>query len=397
MTEHEQWISGRVRGLMPSATLRINTLAKEYKAQGKPVLSFATGEPDFPTPLPIVEAAIKALQAGKTKYTPTPGIPELRAAIARRYQEKYGVLYDPDAVVVTIGGKQALYNLFQTILNPGDEVVFFSPYWVSYAEQIKLAGGVPVAVQTDLTTGFIPDPGLVASAITAQTKAILINSPNNPTGAVYPREVLQSLAELALKHDLLLISDEIYEDLVYTGVHTCLPTLALSGVKERTVVVSGVSKSFSMTGWRLGWAVGPEAIIKGMSDLQSHATSNAASVSQYAALAALTQDLPELANMAMTFQERREVMYDLLRAIPGLQVALPQGAFYLFVDLRGLPGFQNSETFCRDLLVEALVATVPGEAFGAPGHMRLSYATSRADIEEGCRRIAAFVEKIRGE
>lgn len=392
---YEKWTAGRVKEMTPSATLRINALAKEYKAQGRPVLSFATGEPDFPTPSGIVEAAVEALRAGKTKYTPTPGIPELRQAVTRRYQEKYKLEYPTGSVVITVGGKQALYNLFQAILNPGDELIIFAPYWVSYPEQIKLAGGVPVVVEAGIEQGFVPDLADLEAVITERTKAILVNSPSNPTGAVYPVEFLQNLAQLAIDKDLLLISDEIYEDLVYDGEHTCLATLGPK-VKERTVVVSGVSKSFSMTGWRLGWAVGPEPIIKGMADLQSHATSNVTSLSQYGALAALTQEVPELVVMQTAFKERRELMYSRLKELPGLQVALPQGAFYLFVDVRGLPGYTTSEEICQRLLTEALVAAVPGEAFGAPGYLRFSYATSSEDIEEGCRRMARFVQGLVG-
>ncbi|MBO8126245.1 MAG: pyridoxal phosphate-dependent aminotransferase [Firmicutes bacterium] len=392
--DYTNFLSQRVMQITPSATLEINALAKEYLRQGKPVLSFATGEPDFSTPPAVTAAAVEALKQGKTKYTATPGIPELREAVAERYRERYGVTYEPGETVITVGGKQALYNLFQTILESGDEVVMMSPYWVSYPEMIKLAGGRPIIVSTELDDGFVPDLERIKTVLSHQTKAILINSPNNPTGAVYPRKFLEELVTLAAEHNLLIISDEIYEDLVYQGEHTC--TAALSGARERTVVISGVSKSYSMTGWRLGWAVGPEVLIKAMVTLQSHSTSNATSVAQYAALAALTHEVPEVAQMRQAFARRRELMYSMLKEVPGLKVALPQGAFYLFVDIRGVEGISSSQEFCRRLLSESYVATVPGEAFGAPGHMRLSYAASEQDIAEGCRRIAEFVRRMTG-
>jgi len=367
-------------------------LAKELQSQGKPVLSFATGEPDFPTPPQIITAAEVAMRSGKTKYTATPGIPELRQAVADRFRRNYQVDYQPSEIIIGTGGKQELYNLFQVILDPGDEVIVFSPYWVSYPEMIKLSGGTPVFVQGGIESGFAPPIEAVRAAITKRTKAIIVNSPNNPTGAVYPREYLHAIGLLAVNHDLLLVSDEIYDDLVYDGAHTCIAALSPE-IKAQTITIGGVSKSYSMTGWRLGWAAGPASIIKAMTDLQSHSTSNPSSISQYAALAGLTQEIPELATMQAAFRRRRDLMFEQLAQVDGLSMVLPQGAFYLFIDLRSLPGYTTSEEFCQQLLSEQFVAAVPGEAFGAPGYLRLSYATAETEIIQGCQRIAEFIAR----
>lgn len=390
--DYQKLMAARMAQLAPSATLRINALAKELQSQGKPVLSFATGEPDFPTPPQIIAAAEVAMRSGKTKYTATPGIPELRRAVADRFRRNYQVDYEPAEIIIGAGGKQELYNLCQVILNPGDEVIIFSPYWVSYPEMVKLAGGIPVIVEGGIETGFVPTLAAVEAAITKRTKAIIVNSPNNPTGAVYPRDYLQALGQLAVNYNLLLVSDEIYDDLVYDGAHTCIAALSPE-IRERTITIGGVSKSFSMTGWRLGWAAGPAPIIKAMTDLQSHSTSNPSSISQYAVLAGLTQDIPELAMMQAAFRRRRDLMFEQLARVKGFSLILPQGAFYLFIDLRQTPGYTTSEEFCAQLLSEQLVAAVPGEAFGAPGYFRLSYATAESDIIEGCRRIAEFIAR----
>src|SRR5882672_7876723 len=383
-------ISARVSAISESATLAVDAKAKALKAAGRPVIGFGAGEPDFPTPDYIVAAAVEAAKNPKYHhYTPVPGLPELREAA---YETKAA------NVLVTNGGKQAVYNTFAALLDPGDEVLVIAPYWTTYPESIKLAGGVPVQVTTDETSGYLATVEQLEAARTDRTKVLLFVSPSNPTGAVYPREDVIAIGRWAAEHDLWVVTDEIYEHLVYgdaqmTSIATAVPELG-----DQVVILNGVAKTYAMTGWRVGWMVGPGDVIKAASNLQSHATSNVSNVAQVAALAAVSGDLSAVAQMREAFDRRRRTIVSLLSDIPGIVCPEPLGAFYVYPSVKGLLGkplrgrtASTSAELAALILEEAEVAIVPGEAFGTPGYARLSYALGDADLAEGIGRIAKLV------
>ncbi len=383
----------RVANLNPSATLAVSAKAKTLHAQGHDVIDFSAGEPDFDTPAFIRDAAIKAMQSGMTRYTPANGLLPLRKAVAESYQA-YGLKYGPNGVVITCGAKQALFNLFQLLIDPGDEVIFQAPYWVSYPEMVQLAEGVPVIVETSEATGFRMTAAQLQAAITPRTKALLFNSPSNPTGASYTRAELAGLADVLAGRDIWVISDEIYEHLVYDNFQfASFPSLN-DKLAERTVVVSGASKTYAMTGWRIGWAVGPAEVIEMMSRYQSQTTSNATSFAQAGAIEALSRPRDWLEPMRREYVNRRDCMVRRLRAMPGVQCHKPEGAFYVFPRVESLYGkaadgkvIGGSMAMCEYLIDDAKIAAVPGAPFGSDAHIRLSYATSMAKIEAGLDRL----------
>lgn len=389
-------LSNRVKTLTPSSTLAISAKAKELKQQGYDVIGLGVGEPDFNTPDYIIKAAEQAMRDGMTKYTPSGGIVELKEAIINKFKVDNDLSYSTGEIIVTTGAKHALYTLFQVLLNDGDEVIVPAPYWVSYPEQIKLAGGKPVKVDALEKSNFKITPEQLEEAITKKTKALIINSPSNPTGMMYDQDELAKLGEFCVKHDILIVSDEIYEKLIYVNdKHVSIAQLSQK-LKEQTVVINGVSKSHAMTGWRIGYAAGSAQIIKAMTNLASQSTSNPTSISQYAALAAYQEaDTEAMTAMKKVFSERLEILYDLLVEIPGITCIKPNGAFYLFPNVKEaaqVNGFQNVDDWVTALLEEENVALVPGSGFGAPDNVRLSYATSTELLKEAAKRIKRFVE-----
>lgn len=391
-------LSRRAKEITPSATLAITAKAKAMKSEGIDVVGLGAGEPDFNTPEHIIQAATDAAQAGHTKYTPTGGLLELKEAIVEKLRRENGLTYDAKQIIVTSGAKHALYNLFQAVINPGDEVIVPAPYWVSYIEQVKLAGGHPVVIGADETNGFKVTAEQLERAITPKTKLFLLNSPSNPTGAVYTREELAALGEVCLARDVDIVSDEIYERLVYDGVeHVSIASLS-EELYAHTYVINGVSKTFSMTGWRIGYAAGDANVIRAMTDIQSHSTSNPTSVSQFAAYAAITGTQAPVETMKRAFVERRDYLVRALNALDGIDALKPQGAFYVFANISRalqLAGgkFNNADDWCGALLEEEHVALVPGTAFGAPNYVRLSYATSMEQLEKAVRRIERFLKR----
>jgi aspartate aminotransferase len=392
-------ISRRVAAIAESATLAIDAKAKALKAAGEDVIGFGAGEPDFPTPHHIVEAAAAACHQPKYhRYTPAAGLPELRAAIAAKTARDSGLRVEPSQVMVTNGGKHALFQAFTTLLDPGDEVLLPAPYWVTYPEAISLAGGVPVVVETDLGSGFRAGVQQLEAATTSRTKLLVFVSPSNPTGAVYPRAEMETIGRWAADRGLWVLTDEIYEHLVYGAAEfNSLPVL-VPELADRCVVVNGVAKTYAMTGWRVGWMVGPADVVKAAINLQGHATSNVANVSQAAALAAVSGDLQAVVEMRTAFDRRRKRMLELLRAIPGITCVEPEGAFYAFPSVKSALGRElrgqtptTSMELADLILEEAKVAIVPGEAFGAPGYARLSYALGDDDLVEGVTRIAKLL------
>jgi aspartate aminotransferase len=389
-------IAARIAAITESATLAVDAKAKALKAAGEPVIGFGAGEPDFPTPAHVVEAAQQACaQPRFQRYTPAAGLPELREAVAAKTRRDSGLEVAPNQVLVTAGGKHAVANAFATLLDPGDEVLLPAPYWTTYPESITLAGGVPVVLPTDETTGFQVTVDQLEAATTDRTKVLLFVSPSNPTGTVYPAEAVEAVGRWAAERGIWVITDEIYEHLTY-GSHTfsSMPTL-VPELRDRCVVVNGVAKTYAMTGWRVGWMVGPADVIKAAINLQSHTTSNVANVSQAAALAAVEGPLDAVAAMREAFDRRGRTMHKLLGGIPGVGIVEPQGAFYAFPNLtaflhRPIRGRVATSTveLCELLLEEAKVAVVPGEAFGAPGYARLSFALGDDDLGDGCTRIA---------
>jgi aspartate aminotransferase len=379
------------RNVSPSPTLVIDAKAKAMMAAGEDVCSFAAGEPDFDTPDFIKEAAIAALRSGKTKYAPTPGIEPLRAAIAARYREEYGYAITPAQVVVSPGGKFSCFLGLQSVCNPGDEVLIPAPYWVSYPEMVKLCGAVPVFLPASDATGFKITPAQLAAAFTPRTKLVIFNSPSNPTGAVYERAEIEALMAVCVKHNLYVLSDEMYEHLIYDGRKpTCVATLS-PGLAERTITVAGFSKTYSMTGWRMGTLVARPDIAKAAGELQSQMSSNCTTFGQYGALAALQekeQARSSLAAMKVAFDRRRKAMHAGLNAIPGISCLLAEGAFYLYPNISSF-GI-GSQEFCARLLEQEKVAAVPGSAFGLDGYLRLSYATSDETISRGLERVRRF-------
>lgn len=387
-------LAKRVQTLSPSTTLAITAKAKSLKEEGYDVLSLGAGEPDFNTPRYILESAEKAMWDGKTKYTPTGGIPELKQAIIDKFQNDNALQYTSDEIIVTTGAKHALYTLFQVLLDDQDEVIVPTPYWVSYPEQIKLAGGNPVFVPSTEKNEFKLTPAALENAITEKTKALIINSPSNPTGMMYTKKELKQLGEICVQHQIHIISDEIYEKLIYTNDEHVSMAQISDMLKKQTIIVNGVSKSHAMTGWRIGYAAGSSKIIKAMTNLASHATSNPASISQYAALAAYTGGSDPTVEMRETFDERRKTLYQLLVDIPGITCVKPKGAFYLFPNVEEASeqcGFSNVDEWVKALLDEEKVALIPGSGFGAPGNVRLSYATSMDTIQEAAERVHKFV------
>jgi aspartate/methionine/tyrosine aminotransferase len=395
-------VSDRIAAITESATLAVDAKAKALKAAGRPVIGFGAGEPDFPTPDYIVQAAVDACRDPKWhRYTPAAGLPELRAAIAAKTQRDSGLAVAANQVLVTNGGKQALYNAFATLLDPGDEVLLQAPYWTTYPEAIRLAGGVPVIVPSDEATGYRVDVAALEAARTPRTKVLVFVSPSNPTGAVYSPEAVRQIGAWAAEHDLWVITDEIYEHLVYGSAQFSSMPVEVPELVDRCVVVNGVAKTYAMTGWRVGWMIGPADIIAAATNLQSHATSNVANVSQVAALAAVTGDLSAVDEMKVAFDRRRQLITGLLNAIPGVDCPLPEGAFYVYPSVRALLGknlrgqqIQSSAQLAGMILDEAEVAVVPGEAFGTPGYLRLSYATADSDITEGVGRIATLLGEV---
>lgn len=389
-------LANRVKALTPSATLAITAKAKELKAAGHDVIGLGAGEPDFNTPQHIIDAATKSMNEGHTKYTPSGGLLTLKEEISKKFKRDQGLDYSANEIMVGSGAKHALYTLFQVLLNDGDEVIIPTPYWVSYPEQVKLAGGVPVFVEGFENNQFKITPDQLEAAITARTKAIIINSPSNPTGMIYTKEELAALGEICLAKDVLIVSDEIYEKLVY-GEHQHVSVAQISEkLKEQTVIINGVSKSHSMTGWRIGYAAGNKAIISAMTNLASHSTSNPTTTAQYGAIAAYSGSQDEVEKMRKAFEQRLNVIYEKLIAIPGVSCIKPQGAFYLFPNVQKaaeLTGFTSVDEFSTALLEEANVAVVPGSGFGAPENIRLSYATSLDLLESAIARIQDFVEK----
>jgi aspartate aminotransferase len=394
-------ISRRVEGITESATLAVDAKAKALQAAGEDVVGFGAGEPDFPTPAHIVDAAVAACADPRNhKYTPTPGLPELRSAIAAKTARDSGYVVDASQVVVTNGGKHAVYNAFQVLLDPGDEVIVPAPYWTTYPEAIKLAGGVPVEVLAGESAEFRVTVEQLEAARTPRTKALLFVSPSNPTGAVYPRAEVEAIGRWAVEHGIWVLTDEIYEHLTYgnhefTSMPVVVPELA-----EQCVVLNGVAKTYAMTGWRVGWMIGPADYTKAAVNLQSHQTSNVPNVSQRAALAAVSGDLDAVAQMRAAFDRRGRAMHALLAAIPGVTCLEPQGAFYCFPSFEGVLGQEiggrtpsTTLELCEVVLDEARVAMVPGEAFGAPGYARLSFALSDEALVEGVERIAKLLAR----
>lgn len=394
-------ISERTKRVKPSATLQLNATAQAMKRQGIDVLSFSVGEPDFDTPEHIKEAAIRALKEGKTKYTPVGGIPELKEAICEKLHRDNGLSYSPDEVIVSCGAKHSLYNIFQAILNPADEVIILSPYWVSYPAQVLLNDGIPVFVETLEENNFQPTRQSIEEAITPKTKAIVLNSPSNPTGQIYTRETLEMVGEIALRHNLIIISDEIYEKLLYDGQsHISIASLS-EELKGRTIVVNGLSKSHSMTGWRIGYAAGPKEIVSAMTKVQGQSTSNPTSVAQWAAVEALKGPQDFLKDMLEEFDRRRKAMVQGLNQIDGIKAAMPKGAFYVFANVKELLGkkfkgktIESSNDLGMFFLEQARVAAVAGAEFGTEGYIRFSYATSMERIEEGLRRISQALQNL---
>jgi aspartate/methionine/tyrosine aminotransferase len=392
-------ISHRIGSIAESATMAVTAKAKTLRSQGVDVIGFGAGEPDFPTPDHIVEAAVAACRDPKMhKYGPVAGMPELREAVAQKTMRDSGYEVTASQVLITNGGKHAVFAALASIIDPGDEVLLPAPYWVTYPEAVGLAGGVPIVLSTDDSTGFQVTVDRLEEARTGQTKALIFVSPSNPTGAVYPPGDVAAIGRWAAEHDIWVITDEIYEHLIYGDTaFSSIPTL-VPEIRDRCIVVNGVAKTYAMTGWRVGWMIGPNDVIKAAANLQSHSTSNVANVPQAAALAAVTGPMEPVEEMRKAFDRRRRTMYRMLQAINGVSVIEPQGAFYAFPSLETLLGTsigghrpESTLELAELALEEAHVAIVPGEAFGAPGFARLSYALGDADLEEGVRRLAEFL------
>jgi len=392
-------ISTRIAAMAESATLAIDAKAKALKAAGEDVIGFGAGEPDFPTPAHIVEAAVAACQDAKNHhYTPAAGLPELRAAIAAKTVRDSGFEVESSQVLVTNGGKHAIYNAFATLLDEGDEVIIPAPFWTTFPESVAVAGGVPVIVETHEDSGFRVTVDQLDAACTPRTKVLLFVSPSNPTGAVYPREEVGAIGRWALDRGLWVVTDEIYEHLVYgSAAHHSMPVV-VPELAERCVVANGVAKTYAMTGWRVGWMIGPPDVVKAAANLQSHATSNVANVSQRAALAAVSGDLSAVAEMRATYDRRRRRIHEMLSDIPDVSCLEPEGAFYAFPSMKALLGTEvrgrlagTTLDLAEIILDEARVAIVPGEAFGSPGYARFSYALGDDDLVEGVTRIAKLL------
>lgn len=392
-------VSNRAQQLTPSVTLAAAAKAKALKAKGVDVLSLTVGEPDFVTPKNIQKAAIASIEDGRASYyTPSGGIPELKQAIVSYVEREYQLRYQPKQVIVTDGAKYALYLLFQAILNVGDEVIIPVPYWVSYGEQVKLAEGKPVFVSSTQEQSFKVSVAQLEAVRTDKTKAIILNSPSNPTGVIYTEEELRQIGEWAVAHNILIIADDIYGRLVYNG-HRFTPIATISeAIRQQTIIINGVSKTYAMTGWRIGFAVGDEKIIQATTQLASQSTSNPVAVSQYAAIEALTGEQSTVEDMRQAFEKRLNHIYPKVAALPGVSLIKPEGAFYLFPNVKKtleICGYDNVTNWVEDLLQEAHVALVTGEGFGAPEHVRMSYATDLMTLEKAIERMNDFIEKKR--
>ncbi|MBI3809180.1 MAG: pyridoxal phosphate-dependent aminotransferase [Nitrospirae bacterium] len=394
-------LAQRVGRVSPSPTLRITAEAKAMVARGVDVIDFASGEPDLDTPLPVKNAGIAAIRSGFTKYTAAGGIDELKQAVIEKLRRDQGLSYDKSQVLISCGAKHSLYNLAQAFIEAGDEVIIPAPYWVSYPDQVLLNDGTPVLVPTEEATGFQLTGALLEQYVTPRTKAVIVNSPGNPTGAAYDRKTLEGIAEVALRHGLLIISDEIYEKLLYDGLtHVSIASLGPE-IQARTIVVNGVSKAYSMTGWRIGYAAGPKDLIAAMTTVQSQSTSNPTSISQKAAVAALNEGAIFIKEMVGEFDQRRRYMVERLNKIQGVQCSMPKGAFYAFPHIGRLIGrrtpdgpLASATALAGYLLKEARIALVPGEAFGAPEYLRFSYATGMQNIVAGLGRIDEAIRRL---
>lgn len=394
-------LSRKAQAIEPSLTLAITAKAKEMKEKGIDVISFSAGEPDFNTPKNIINAAIKAMEDGNTKYTSVNGILQLREAICKKFKDDNGLEYNPSQIVVSTGAKQSLANTFLAILNPGDEVIVSTPYWVSYPELIKLADGKPVFVEGDEKPNYKFTKENLEKAVTAKTKAIVLNTPNNPTGTIYNKEELEVIADFAKKYDIIIISDEMYEKLIYDNEnHISIASLSKNAY-ERTIVINGLSKSYAMTGWRIGYCAASEKIAKLMISIQSHVTSNVCSITQYAALEALNGPQDEITKMINEFEKRRNYMINRIESIDNLSIVKPKGAFYIMINIENCLGkeingkiLNDSMEFCASLLENEKLAVIPGKAFGLNNYIRVSYATSMEAIKEGLNRIESFIKKL---
>jgi aspartate/methionine/tyrosine aminotransferase len=396
-------VSHRVGSIAESATLAVDSKAKALKAAGRPVVGFGAGEPDFPTPDYIVEAAAAACRDPRWhRYTPAGGLPELREAIADKTLRDSGYEVSPAQVLVTNGGKQAVYEGFAALLDPGDEVLVIAPYWTTYPEAIHLAGGVPVVVETDESSGYLATVEALEAARTDRTKVLLFVSPSNPTGAVYSPVEVEEIGRWAVEHDLWVLTDEIYEHLVYGDARFASMPALVPELADRCVVVNGVAKTYAMTGWRVGWLIGPPDVVKAATNLQSHATSNVANVCQVAALTAVRGDLSAVEAMREVYDRRRRTIVKMLRDVPGVECPEPFGAFYVYPSVKGVLGKElrgrrpeSSADLCELVLEEAEVAMVPGEAFGTPGYVRMSYALADDDLVEGVNRLHGLLAEAR--
>jgi aspartate aminotransferase len=394
-------LAARVSRIAPSPTLAMAATAKAMAAQGIDVIDFSTGEPDFDTPEPVKAAAEAAIRSGFTKYTPSSGIDELRSAIAEKLKIEQGLQYDKSQILVSCGAKHSLYNVAEAVLEAGDEIIIPTPYWVSYADQAFLNDATPVLLATREADGYAIDSTALEQRITPRTKALIINSPSNPTGATYNRPMLERIAAIAVRHDLLVISDEIYEKVLYDGAtHLSIASLG-PDIAARTVVINGVSKAYAMTGWRIGYAAGPKELITAMGNIQSQSTSNPCSISQKAAVAALRFGGPFTKQMVTEFDRRRRAIVEGLNTIPGISCSMPGGAFYAFPNIQGVLGkrgptgpITSPTDLATYLLKDAHIAVVPGEPFGSQSHMRLSYATSMETIGRGLDRLRAALQKL---
>lgn len=394
-------LSRKAQAIEPSLTLAITAKAKEMKEKGIDVISFSAGEPDFNTPKNIINAAIKAMEDGNTKYTSVNGILQLREAICKKFKDDNGLEYNPSQIVVSTGAKQSLANTFLAILNPGDEVIVSTPYWVSYPELIKLADGKPVFVEGDEKSNYKFTKENLEKAVTAKTKAIVLNTPNNPTGTIYNKEELEVIADFAKKYNIIIISDEMYEKLIYDNEnHISIASLSKDAY-ERTIVINGLSKSYAMTGWRIGYCAAREKIAKLMISIQSHVTSNVCSITQYAALEALSGPQDEITKMINEFEKRRNYMINRIESIDNLSIVKPKGAFYIMINIENCLGkeingkiLNDSMEFCASLLENEKLAVIPGKAFGLNNYIRVSYATSMEAIKEGLNRIESFIKKL---
>ena len=392
------YLSKKISEVSPSSTLAIDSKFKAMKAEGIDVVGFGAGEPDFDTPDYIKEAAIRAIQEGKTKYTPASGTLELRKAICEKFQRENGLTYTPDQIIVSNGAKHALVNTFMAILNPGDEVIVPAPFWVSYPEMVKIADGVPVILYTKEEDNFKFTAAQLEAAITDKTRAIILNSPSNPTGMVYTEEELKAIAEVAVKHNIYVVSDEIYEHLIYEGKHVSIASFG-EEIKDLTIIINGVSKTYAMTGWRIGYSAANKEVTKVMANLQSHASSNPNSIAQAATVAALSGGYEEIEAMKKEFAARRNYMVERLNAIEGLSASMPQGAFYVLMNISKIKGrtlagvtINTSDDLANVLLEKAKLALVPCSGFGTDDYMRWSYATSMENIKEGIDRLENFLK-----